>query len=583
MRKLLLIFIILSGILANSDLYSFQLDSKYQSYYGNISFLNNYHYSYPFSDNLHFRHYGTLTQSRNRRFHRYTRNADLIWQVSKSYESLLYSLHLDYNAAIDKAKPDQESYVIEKNWRRVGLDLSYNPYDSLFVNTGVTYIRAGEVNSRISDGTLHSNGYHTSNNIRYARDIDSANLLLYTFLEVMHLDYDFTRNYGANLNFAIMDPNIETELSFRRYRNKIYLLNDQIDTHIRSDYWVSATYRETITENLSFSLGNTFQVRDNRLRARNDRNYLEIDYSLASDIEYRWRRFRLFTDAEHRIVSRSFKEELNTRYQEFRQFRSGVSYYYSDRDSLVFTRNLNLIRTDYTISTNVLDNDQLYDEKQVSIYTHLRDEIRLINHFNFTQREEVYLQSGMSANNKTTSTYNLLPSLNIALNRNLLFIQDYHLRADYDDFKWGESIRDRMYRKFSASYSVLTNFPWFTGRDYILPDREYFYYYNNLVLGLTYIYDTNSSGNSVGNAYEVFAENEYHTLQMELFRRIDHIEFRIRPRFTWVNVRYEFNHQFDLTYLLPDRKNFISVGINGSGNSLDELLWRVNALVHFAL
>ncbi|MBW6515381.1 MAG: hypothetical protein K0B81_02035 [Candidatus Cloacimonetes bacterium] len=582
MKKTLLIFIIILIIFVVIKVEALLLESEYQSYYGNINFLNNYQYFYSLPNYWSFRHYGTLTQSRNKRFQRYSRNADLVWQIMREFENTSFSLHMDFNAAIDKAKPDIERYEIEKTYRRIGLDVAYNIYDSLFVYSRLTYIHSDELNSRYSDGTFYSDGYHSFNNASFSREFKVAFFSLYSFLDIMNLDYDSSRNYGSELKFTIFDPMIDTELTFRRHTNKIFLLNDQIDTHTRSVYRASVLYRNRISDSLYLRLGDIFQVRDNRLRTMRDRNFLELDNSLYVDTEYFWQRFRFSIGGEYNILLRSFREDRNSRQQEQRIFKGSISYIFSERDSLIFKRNLNLTRTDYTISTNILDNDQLIDENQLSYYTYIRDQIKLINHLNYTLREEIYVNSAMSANNKTTRIYNFLPSLNIALTPNLLFLQDYHLRADYDDYYWGDTVRDRMYRKFSASYTLLTTFPW---TKYIYPislDRESLYLYNDMIAGVTYSYENNSSGNLVGNAYEVIVENDYHTLQMEIFRRIERFEFMIRPRFIWTTFRYEFNHQYEISYFFPNRNNYVSVGVNSSGTKLDDILWRANALLYFS-
>jgi|SRR5690554_6534810 len=582
MRKIFLICTGLFVLFANPESEAILLESEYQSYFGNISFLNNYRYHYQFPDAFQFSHYGNLSQGRNRRFDRYSRNADLVWELSKRYDDMLLSLHLDYNSMIDKARPDLERYEIEKTRRHVGLDFLYTPIDSLSISGGLTYIHSDEINSRYSDNSVKSDGYRSSNNIRYTRELESTYLALDTFFNIIHLDYDFSRNYGALFNFDIVKPGIDTELFFQRDRNKIYLLNDEIDTHIRSDYRADVLHRNRPMDNMTIRFGDRFQARDNRLQERRDRNYLELDNSLFTDTVYQWGSFRISLGGEYRVVSRSFEDESSNREQEQRIFTTGITYALSERDSLVFTNNLSLSRTDYMVSSSILDHDQRTDEKQISLHSYLRDHIKLVSHFNYTHREEIYLKSGMSANNKSTRKYNLLPTLNIALNSNLLIQQEYHLRADYDDFHFKDTIRDRMYRKYSATYSVLSAFPWVYNPYPMIPDREYFYHYYDLLLGTSYTYDTNNSGNRVGDAYEIFAENEYHTLELELFRRIERLEFRFRPRFIWSNIRYEFNHLFEFTYLMPGGSNYVSIGVNSTGNSIEEQLWRVNALVYFS-
>jgi len=582
MRKIFLICTGLFVLFAIPESEAILLESEYQSYFGNISFLNNYQYNYEFLNGFQFSNYGNFSQSRNRRFQRYSRNADMIWELSKGYNSVFYTLHLDYISAIDKAQPDLEQYEIKKTRRHVGLELLYNPIDSLSIIGGLTYIHADDINSRYSDSSVRSDGYRSNNNIRFAREYESAYLTLDTFFNIVHLDYDFSRIYGAEVHFDLVDPIIDTELFFQRDRNKIYLLNDEIDTHIRSDYRAAVQHENRLSENITVRLGDRFQARDNRLQERRERNYLELDNSLFADTVYRWGSFLLTVGSEYRVVSRSFEDESNSREQEQRILTAGVTYALSDRDSLVFINNLKLTQTDYPASGSILDNDQRIDEKQISLHTYLRDNIKLINHFNYTRMEEVYLKAGMSANNKSTRKYNLLPTLNIALNNNLLLQQEYHLRADYDDFHFEDAIMDRMYRKYSATYSVLTGFPWVYSYYAIIPERDYFYHYYDLLLGVSYTYDTNNSGNRVGEAYEIFAENTYHTLELEMFRRIERLEFRFRPRFIWSNIRYEFNHLFELTYLLPDRNSLVTIGVSSTGNSIKEQLWRVNALVYFS-
>jgi hypothetical protein len=580
MKKTILIFIILLGISVSLISETALIESEYQSSYGNVLFLNNYRYHQSISPKWSFIHTGNLIQSRNKRFNRYSRNTDLGWYISRDEHPVSYKLHLDYIAALDKAEPDSEMYEIDKVRRQMGLELLINPLDSLAVHSGFTYIRSGESNSRYLDKTVSSNGYQSNNIIHYIQSFNSANLMINSYFNILRLDYDYLRSYGGITKFDIVDPVINTEFSYHQDLSKIYLLNDQVDTHIRSLYRASILHKNRLSDDLAFRIGNIYQARDNRLRESQDRNYLETDNLLFTSAILFWEPFRMSIDGEYRLFSRSFKEETSSRKQEQRGIKGSVSYIFSERDSLSYSHSVNLTRTDYTLKTNILDNDQRYEEQQISLYLYFRDGLRLINHFSFMSREEVYLKSDMSANNKNTRIYNLLPALNIALSRNLLFTQEYHLRADYDDFIYDDTIRDRMYRRFSAAYSLLSGLPWKSGHYRYTPERESFYSSFDFLLGVSYKYDTNSSGNRAGDAYEIFAENEYHTLQFELFRRVYALELGMRPRFIWSNIRYEFSHNFDISYYFPNRSNYVSFNINSSGSNKEDLLWRIKALVN---
>lgn len=264
-----------------------------------------------------------------------------------------------------------------------------------------------------------------------------------------------------------------------------------------------------------------------------------------------------------------------------------MTFKLNETDSLSFNRKLALTKTDYKVGNNVLDNDSLLDENQVSIYWTFRERMRMVSHFNYTKREEVFLDALMSGNNKVIRTYSLLPSVDIRINRNLSFIQEYHLRADYDDysFDWLHKPDDRMFRRFTASYAVKSRFS-ARGSGYISggldevspPKRDEDY----LLADVRYIYDINSSGFlNDEEKYELYAENEYHTLEIELTRLYQRVILRLRPRFIWSNDNYEFNHIFLIDYNLPRRLGMMTLSLNPTGSNIENILWRVNFDLRF--
>ncbi|MCB5230870.1 MAG: hypothetical protein WCX83_03950, partial [Candidatus Cloacimonas sp.] len=82
MKKTLLLCIILLAGFAIANLFSLELESEYQSYFDNVSFLNNYFYLGDLPASFKLQHSGEVQQYRNKRFHRYSRNANLVWRLS---------------------------------------------------------------------------------------------------------------------------------------------------------------------------------------------------------------------------------------------------------------------------------------------------------------------------------------------------------------------------------------------------------------------------------------------------------------------------------------------------------------------
>ncbi|MFA5498443.1 MAG: hypothetical protein WC327_02750 [Candidatus Cloacimonadia bacterium] len=588
MKKTLLLCIILLAGFAIANLFSLELESEYQSYFDNVSFLNNYFYLGDLPASFKLQHSGEVQQYRNKRFHRYSRNANLVWRLSNESLFLHPAIHFDYDGQMDKAKPDLEQYEIIKTKKKAGIDFHFSPLDSLSVTSDITYIFSDEYNSAHSNLKLKSEGYHNINRLRYYKEGGTLSLLLSSHFDQLSLDFDDARDYGADINLKFLYPDIDTRITFQRNSHKIYLLNEMDDIFRRSFYQASSVLNHTFSPYFALNFGENFRLRDNKFSKKRERNYLESENLLFFNTKTDVARFGLILGGEYQNTSRSFKEEINSRRQEIRSFNGGLNYTFSEQDSLVYKRTLSLQKTDYLHSSNTLDNDLLVDENLTSFYLNLRQNIRLTTHFNYIKREDIYIRKEMSANNKTSRSYNLRPSLNIGLTPNILALQEYLLRADYDDYFWSEVTKDRMYRKFSASYSLIYKLPPENNDYQLAVEPETLFERNNLLLGVSLIYDTNNSGVLEQKAYRVLTENEYYTLQFELFRRIERLELYFKPRFIWSTTidnteKFEFNHLFDITYYRPDRYSNFRLTVNPTGTSISNLTWRINATVTFVI
>ncbi len=551
-------------------------ESNYQGFNQNFSFQHRYNIVYPLKDSWSFYHTGDFVQNQNNRFNRLSRSSDYNWNIHKEDQKLGYLFHLDYTKDSDSALQDIGEYSVSQTMRKAGVKLFLNPSDSLFINTGVTYISSGAENSYLQNHSIQSDGYQSFSDVNYIHEFVGGLLSLKGNLGLLDLDYDHHLNYGSEARLNLHKINLDSEIMFNRNIKKIYLLDDRIDTHSRTNYSSSIAYRTVLSEGMTLRLGDTFKIRDNRFQHNYTSNFLETDNTIYLDSNYHIWLFRIFNDISYRDYSRSFTDDTNSRKQRNTNYLSGISYSFTPRDSLVVSRQLSLTSTDYATGSNILDNDQLSDQMQLSLYWHFRDGIFVTNRFNYTRREEVYLKAQMSGNNKVSKSYNLLPAVNIVFKDHIQFLQEYHLRADYDDFVWSDFARDRMYRKFTASYTLNTSFlsELITFTDNSL--SQDYYGDQGLNLSVNYTYDTNDSGTRYDDVYEINTVNEYHIYQIDLRKFYPRIVLRLRPRYIYAKDSNEFNHIFQCSYTFPNKSSYASLTVNPSGRSWDDAIWRIS-------
>lgn len=599
-----------------------QLESSYRAFDRNASLQSRYMYTMtlpqpfyiPAGEGLIIHHEGSITRSKNDRFDRSSYFHDFNWAVN-NVPSIVrfpvgYALLFSHNHASDKATPDGQSYELSRTRKRLGLDLTFDNspqrrWDETFVmiNSKLFYVRSDESQTnRTEDNTasgdyngygtddsnesgIDSDGYHFSNFIRLRRDIEAADLALGAYIEQLSIDYDYLRNYGLTGEVKLAKPEIAADINFDKKTRQIYLLHDRIDTHVRTNYISNLRFKQSLAEGMYLRLFNRLMVRDNRLTQMTARNYLEVENNARIKADYQVLRFRFFAHGANRRFSREFRADDGSREQEYNSLDLGTSIKVSETDSLSFKRKYSLTQTDYRIGTSVLDSDNVLNENQISLYYFPRDRIRLVSHFNYTRREEIFLDAQMSGNNKVIRSYSFLPSLDIRFHRNLSLLQEYHLRADYDDysFDWKHKPDDRMFRRFSAAYTVRTQFPAMREADISFSPSGFeeasAASKNNgsMLADVRYVYDISESGHlDDSDKYIVGPKNEFHTFEIDLVRMLNRIQLRARPRFIWSADNYEFNHIFQVNYHLPRRLGDSTLSINPTGRSTDDILWRVN-------
>ncbi len=602
MKRIIFFFIILSVVFVRIEAEPrHSWESDFYSYLDTINLQNNYRLNYNVLSNWNLIHSGSISQHKNTNFNRKGYTTDLAWLLSNHLSPLNYTFHLDYLRSSDKIAEEWNEYSFAKTIRTGGVNFIYKPWQGVVLDSDLSYLRQDEIDSSINKTTISGDGYSYFTNFNLNKAISGSKILLNSRFEEQNTDLDYFRNYGGNILLLLDKPIVNgtqtlkqgvlADLSFQRNSRKVFLLKDIKDTHTSSNFTSSLTLYREISPGLQFRLDNKLNFRDNRLLESTNRNYIQSDniFSFGSDYEI-WR--LLFSgNAEYRNFSRKFKSYDNNRYQEQQKVAWSIRYSQTESDSLVVSQKFGINQTDYSIGANVLDNDVLTEENQISLYTLFFDKIKLINHFNYARREEVFLKSQMSGNNRVNKSYNLLPTLEIQLNKNFDFRQEYHLRADYDYYQW-YSDNNSLYRKFSLSYSLNTFFS-DSYDDFIYLHPKQFHAYpdndpetsdevllnyseNFTAISLRYDYDTNDSGKMIDDYYEKSAQNQYHTIRIEFMRGVSRFQFRIVPRYIWNADKIEFNHIAEVDYSFPNLNSYASIFINPTGISINKANWRVN-------
>jgi hypothetical protein len=467
-----------------------------------------------------------------------------------------------------------------------------SPLDSLFVETDVKAFYRREQDRYRATHRFFSRGLSERVSSGWYAGNPDYYLQLSGNLENKKMDWEAyhlaSAGFSAGLSGKPVIMNCQANVSYRS--EDLYILDNPLTEYDTGRYIKYDSQQKRFLSanmNLLFPFGEQMKcevsesysinaIRHQENRARNSGDYnnltqLNVTYKLTDNIV-------LSSNNAYNYYIKDLSFINNTRIIDVRNSGLGASWEYLPNDSLLFDYSIELRRTMYPDNAHKLDNDFLNNTYKLGWIMFWKDRIRLANRFLYLVKQEVFINSSLSAYNNSIKGYQFQPECDILLGDCLLLHQDYILRADYDSYTYHEfsSVKDTFYRKVSASYNIVYDSSPLAAK-LIQPQWMSFPFRNRKQdatrLEMAFGWEKTETADKDGNVYNINGKNERQTLSLTLQQQLGIAIFLLQPKYSWGNWR-EYGMLLS-TALNLNKDSIAQLNVNPVGPDLNNLDWRI--------
>jgi hypothetical protein len=480
-------------------------------------------------------------------FNQQTRRSMLGTRYYYHKYSLNHSLILDYESYYDASDLDPNSYV-NKNGN-LGYQLQWMPLDSLNLGLEAHGLIRNEQDRYLVGNYLKSKGLQLISYASYHFESELASAGFSANLDHKKMDWEAYQDASATASMSWNLDQIFWDNSFSishrtddiynlftdsAKQNSNYLKQDRqrrnsLNLFSRVDYYPHPL--------LNVSLSESYWERRTKLNNNIVRNSGEFFNKLDLSVDYEIHpQIDLGTIASHNIAIKDFSYAQNTRHVENRSLTGTAAWEYGRQDSLLAALSINLQRTYFPRNENRWDNDLRTRTLRLGWKHYHHDRIRLGNWFIYSIREDVYLDSLLSANNHSLESFSFLPEIDILLGDRIAFRQSYQLRADYTDFHYETERINRLYRQVGYRYNII-----FDSYPYIARsgDEKWLHlpYRRNhgsaIMIDMGYAYEENQYADQSEDYYDINTKNRKHLASLIIKHDIGSFYYSLSPQYTW--------------------------------------------------
>jgi Txe/YoeB family toxin of Txe-Axe toxin-antitoxin module len=391
-------------------------------------------------------------------------------------------------------------------------------------------------------------------------------------------DYLFSGTLNASFRreniYLLNTPDSDGEYSFYTYSDR------QTNQNMATDAFFNFPLSERLWCNLTDQYTRRIiKLNENQTKNNGDYNNVaeaKLNYDLQENL-------KLVFGGRHTYYLKALSFSKNSRIIETQYAASELLWEYSQDDSLTLNYTVELQKTSYPDADHQLDNDYLSKILKMGWMTYWKERIKLRNRFVYQERDEVFIDAWLSANNNQATSYSWQPEVNILLGDTFTIQQAYQIRADYDDYYYNSfnEIKDTFYRQLSASYhfiydtspllSRLSDFAWSA-----LPFRSRTD--DAFRLDLNLAWERNETAAKDEGNYLINGKNEKKAVSLLLQKQYGIGVFQLQPKYTWGNWT-EYNLLLS-TFFQLNTNSYAEIGVNPIGESLDSLDWRISCTVN---
>ncbi len=518
-----------------------------------------------------------------------SKNSDFSLDFNIDKSKLLHSFHIDYNSIYDASSLEPSPYVNKTT--SLGYTLMYQAMDSLSLSVFSNALVRNEQDRYIDDASLYSDGFWLGANGRYAGEFGGFQTGLSASAEKKKLAWEAydSAQVGAYLNLLSDYLLVDTNINYNLRDDELFTLNAPSGGSSHSFYTLADKQkRNRIAFNgavqyipderfvLSFTDSYTEAALD--YNRNTERNNIDSNNQVSLGLEYNLHpRITLRSSLNQGISNREYQAKRNNRIVEARALVNRIVWEYADEDSLIASVNVDYQAASYPNDGHSYDNDLLLTSYRLGWKHYWHDRIKLGLWVGYSEREDVYLKSILSSNNKLVSSYSLQPDCQILIGDRIAFNQSYQLKADYNDYIYGEQAGkpNTFYRQIAYKYNLIfDSFPYVArsgdSRWVRLPFRSS--PDNALLVDMGYAYEENQYADEGENVYNLHTKNRRYTASLSVRHDIRTFFWALTPKYTWgtwteysmlLGVAWQFNNA-----------SLIELSVSPYGESADNLDWR---------
>lgn len=481
-------------------------------------------------------------------FNQGSKQALLNLGLNISQKNFQHSFSSDYQSVYDASDLEPSAYV--NKTAMLGYQLSYLPLDSLSLSLFSRGVFRREQDRYISGEHLASKGYWLGSNARYAStwNLGSAGIGLVAERKKMAWEAFDLAQVSSNFSMYGQELNWDNNFNYSQRNEDIYILNIPGVSTDNSYYSLSDSQsRRLVSASSSLQYNPWQQVQLNLAEeySQNHTNYSSseirnnADYlnqaKLNLNIELH-KRLAWENELGHSYAIKDFNYNRNTRHTENRHLASKIAWEYSPADSLIASVSLDLQIIEFPDDLHRWDNDLLTANYRLGWKHYWHERIKLGAWLGYSEREDVYLDSLLSANNKYVRSYSFYPDCQILLGDRLLFRQAYQLRADYSDYMYDTGKDNSFYRQLGYKYNLIFDtFPYIArsgdNRWLNLPFRNS--PDNAFQIDLGYAYEENQYADQNNNHYDLHTKYRRYTSTLSLRQDVRSFFWTLTPKYSW--------------------------------------------------
>jgi hypothetical protein len=540
---------------------------------------------------------GKNLEDRRLDFNQISRNNAINVSLFRIGNNISHYFRSGFESLTDHSSLESELQPYENNTAFLGYQTRMTPLDSLYLETDIRAFYRREQDRYRASHRFYSKGLLERVSTGWFTGTPDYFLQLNGSLENKKLNWEAFRNASAGISSALnndkLSANCEVNAAYRS--EDLFILENPLAADDPGRYVkYDSQQKRYLAANLdlqyptdgqlkcellqSYTL-NAIRHRDNQARNSGDYNnlsQLNFSYQLSDNTT-------LHSANGYNYYIKDLSHINNTRIIDVRNSGLGAAWEYVPNDSILFDYTIELRRTLYPDNGHKLDNDFLSTTWKFGWIMFWKERIRFANRFLYTGKQEVFINSSLSAYNNSIRGYQWQPECDVLLGDCLLLHQDYQLRADYDNYKYHEfsSVKDTFYRKVAASYNLvydnsplalkLTQPNWIT-----LPFRNRIQ--DAKRVEMLFSWERTETADKNGNIYNLNGTDTRQIASLTLQQQLGMAIFLLQPKYTWGSWK-EYSLLISAALHL-NRDSVAQFNVNPIGPDFDNLDWRLYCSVN---